>query len=785
VLESKFMYLIDHRVDLLTTFNSVNPGTIIQDFGLQQTDPETLDYSNFAKWIPRFSLPQSPCEYCTSRHLECWFTYEGQTGCSACLALFRTCSFTSHDGHRPQMLMDTLHVVQEDIVQSTGQLTGAKALRSWDRTPMDHPSSAQGEDRPTRRSTGTRFSREALKVLKSWVEQHAERPYPSEDEKDELAELTGLSSGQISNWFANTRRRNKRKPTRGVSPSTRSPTWAGGPSAAIPIPASKRGVVQDGKTWDVMNPLERWKASPPENEPAAVDAIAQAVASSRLSSNDSSLSRSTSRRQPTSSAGSGSQSIQRAPSVTSCETGQTDSRKSSESFSNHSLGSSRSHGSRNSLHSYGSGHKKDRRRRKRNALTASRTQAASEHRPFQCTFCTDTFRTKYDWTRHEKSLHLSLEKWICAPLGDVITDPTTGERVCVYCEEKNPSAEHLETHGHSQCEEKGMDSRTFYRKDHLRQHLRLVHGVPMIKSMDSWKSEATYIKCRCGFCRQEFTSWTERCDHIAKHFRNGAKMKDWRGCRGFDAEVSVFVTNSMPPFLIGNEATSLNPFSASDKASLGIHNSNNTCATAGPSLQDQAYDNLQDWNQKFDCHGDLIQDRAIVELGPFDPSEGMTFSMDEPTQAILATGYKPQSSIRISTCWEILTVRLGRYVKEQMEAGILPTDEMLQQQARWILYESDDAWNQTAADNREWLELFKKAHGLPSKATDTWIDWTEDLGGGIGDLSFEGLTFDDAPYTFPISTDGSGAITTEGTAALGSMGVLGYTREFWRSTPEM
>lgn len=27
-------------------------------------------------------------------------------------------------------------------------------------------------------------------------------------------------------------------------------------------------------------------------------------------------------------------------------------------------------------------------------------------RTYQCTFCTETFKTKHDWQRHEKSLHL-------------------------------------------------------------------------------------------------------------------------------------------------------------------------------------------------------------------------------------------------------------------------------------------------------------------------------------------------------------------------------------------
>lgn len=32
-------------------------------------------------------------------------------------------------------------------------------------------------------------------------------------------------------------------------------------------------------------------------------------------------------------------------------------------------------------------------------------------RRYQCTFCTDTFKTKYDWQRHEATIHLSLDQW--------------------------------------------------------------------------------------------------------------------------------------------------------------------------------------------------------------------------------------------------------------------------------------------------------------------------------------------------------------------------------------
>lgn len=166
----------------------------------------------------------------------------------------------------------------------------------------------------------------------------------------------------------------------------------------------------------------------------------------------------------------GSFSVFRAPSVSSLETGFTN-------MSSGSLGSRNSaysHGSRHSLGSMNSLKSKERRRRRHIAARTPKADLKDGSRVFQCTFCTDRFKSKYDWSRHEKSLHLSLEKWICAPLGEVITDAATGKRKCVYCDTLDPSDEHLATHNHSACCEKGLDSRTFYRKDHLRQHLRLM-----------------------------------------------------------------------------------------------------------------------------------------------------------------------------------------------------------------------------------------------------------------------------------------------------------------------
>ena len=130
----------------------------------------------------------------------------------------------------------------------------------------------------------------------------------------------------------------------------------------------------------------------------------------------------------------------------------------------------------------------------------------------------------------------------------IISDPATGDKKCVYCDEQNPSNDHVETHNHRQCEDKGLDARTFYRKDHLRQHLRLMHKCEMTAFMENWKSIAVNINSRCGFCAQRFTVWQERVDHLTAHFKAGARMSEWKGCRGLDPAVAV--NTILSPFLV-------------------------------------------------------------------------------------------------------------------------------------------------------------------------------------------------------------------------------------------
>ncbi|ORZ17769.1 hypothetical protein BCR42DRAFT_239662 [Absidia repens] len=44
-------------------------------------------------------------------------------------------------------------------------------------------------------------------ILRDWLSDHKKHPYPTEEEKGDLARCTGLTLNQISNWFINARRR--------------------------------------------------------------------------------------------------------------------------------------------------------------------------------------------------------------------------------------------------------------------------------------------------------------------------------------------------------------------------------------------------------------------------------------------------------------------------------------------------------------------------------------------------------------------------------------------------
>jgi hypothetical protein len=53
----------------------------------------------------------------------------------------------------------------------------------------------------------SRLPANAVAIFRNWFFSHLESPYPSEEEKEDLANRAGLRITQVNNWFTNARRR--------------------------------------------------------------------------------------------------------------------------------------------------------------------------------------------------------------------------------------------------------------------------------------------------------------------------------------------------------------------------------------------------------------------------------------------------------------------------------------------------------------------------------------------------------------------------------------------------
>ncbi|RKL25636.1 hypothetical protein BFJ68_g267 [Fusarium oxysporum] len=583
---------------------------------------------------------------------------------------------------------------------------------------------------------GGRFTRESVRILKNWLATHQNHPYPREPERRMLQEETGLTKTQISNWLANARRRGK------IPSSASSPRHGDTPAMDIP---PRPGTPAVRNTSD-MDPLQRWVDSPPEDEPAAVTAIARAVASVRPQSGE--------------------------------------------------FGEARSSLGLNELFSRGSS------RRRRRAYKEERRSLAAPRKAFQCTFCTETFRAKHDWQRHENSLHLPLERWVCSPEGPRGQKADSPEIRCVFCGHVDPDDAHIETHNYSACKNRPVQERTFNRKDHLNQHLKLVHNAKFAEwPMRQWKAPPPAIHSRCGFCNLIMETWIDRVHHLADHFKTGKTMADWKGDWGFEPHILELVENSIPPsyellklelayfmqnhfykharmptgdemqleacrILFASEPLShadlvcpswlrdlvFSNVQISQQAQFGPMRSNAESRLS--SLEISGKNNifegcpfetqLQEFVQAKQLLGLSIRDDELreeccrivgrleeVSATPSDfianwlikiihlPGDWLLpFRQRTGIELIgLSEGMNLNAMIQDYTRLE---QELGAYLDLQRVIGIEPPDDDLRRQARVIIHGSDSNLNHTAADDDYWLAAFRQRHSTTTETSEAW-----------------------------------------------------------------
>jgi len=159
--------------------------------------------------------------------------------------------------------------------------------------------------------------------------------------------------------------------------------------------------------------------------------------------------------------------------------------------------------------------------------------------PFFCTFCPRAFKTKYEWVRHEDSVHALRTTWICCDTKN------TSLETCPFCGQSHPDDAHMAGHKYQQCRGKPETQRTFYRRDHFVQHLHHVHFTnakhPSVRVgcqarlMDAeghhfgckelamkWRRFGAPMKrddpmLHCGMCGKISKDWAERSVHVAEH----------------------------------------------------------------------------------------------------------------------------------------------------------------------------------------------------------------------------------------------------------------------------
>lgn len=233
---------------------------------------------------------------------------------------------------------------------------------------------------------------------------------------------------------------------------SRMPVATSSPRASLPRRRSKYFIQRSTQSSDptflsnqsngILNPMQRWQESPPEDEPASMSAIMHAI--------------NTTGKEHVKPTADSFRGYRRSNSRASSNSG--------TSISSHQSGASTkstaSIATPDPLSAQTKGHSRVNKGKRRRPADNN-----DKSRRFCCTFCCDKFKSKYDWVRHEKSLHLNLEEWICAAHGGSPISPLTSRQHCAYCHCLEPSAQHLQDHNYNPCSNGDRTSRRTFGGD--------------------------------------------------------------------------------------------------------------------------------------------------------------------------------------------------------------------------------------------------------------------------------------------------------------------------------
>ncbi|XP_024234287.1 homeobox protein Meis2 [Oncorhynchus tshawytscha] len=128
-----------------------------------------------------------------------------------------TGSSTNLADHNPASWRDLDEAHSTPSVGTPGPSSGGHISQSGDNSSelgdgLDNSLASPGTgdeddlDKKRQKKRGI-FPKVATNIMRAWLFQHLTHPYPSEEQKKQLAQDTGLTILQVNNWFINARRR--------------------------------------------------------------------------------------------------------------------------------------------------------------------------------------------------------------------------------------------------------------------------------------------------------------------------------------------------------------------------------------------------------------------------------------------------------------------------------------------------------------------------------------------------------------------------------------------------
>ena len=212
--------------------------------------------------------------------------------------------------------------------------------------------------------------------------------------------------------------------------------------------------------------MDRYLGSPPEDDPASLDATREAAESASWREHNEQVAA-----EPTQS--------QSSMSNSGCHPRRKGrSGKGYDSVTMSGLSAS----SRGSCTSYASHASWAGRKGKRKHPVRSKRGSTCTTTKYHCTWGCSSFSRAYEWQRHEESQHAPQVEWIC------LLDANPEDEYCAFCNQRNPSIGHYDIdHNALHCFLKSLYEHAFDRKDHLCQHIKQVHGQSEMPSrIGSW-----------------------------------------------------------------------------------------------------------------------------------------------------------------------------------------------------------------------------------------------------------------------------------------------------------